>query len=344
MKKTFFVRVDQNALVEETYWSNPISLAIPFSTSLKDLLAAEDIPVFECTLHQAMAHELQVICAPRLQGNQDALNIAVFLVSVHKKVLVLAIEESPLDAEEVTHVQKELIVRFLTFIGKMHQKEGNPITSNNFEQIQLLNNELVNAQRKLQKANIQLKHLNEELNNRLVKGPLTSLVSRYQYRSEIDRTISLQPKMLGLFAFIDIDDFKHINDTLGHAAGDQYLMEFARRLQSLDFGMATICMRIAGDEFGLYLHGFEQIEEDFLTAFWDIFTTKVMEVPIQIESTQVPISCSVGLSVFGTDTKNVFELIEYADFAMYQAKRKGKRSYCLFDHTCYQKEKLSHYP
>ncbi|MFA6783922.1 MAG: diguanylate cyclase, partial [Sphaerochaeta sp.] len=137
----------------------------------------------------------------------------------------------------------------------MHQKEGNPITSNNFEQIQLLNNELVNAQRKLQKANIQLKHLNEELNNRLVKDPLTSLVRCYQYRSEIDRTISLQPKMLGLFAFIDIDDFKHINDTLGHAAGDQYLMEFARRLQSLDFGMATICMRIAGDEFGLYLHG-----------------------------------------------------------------------------------------
>lgn len=258
--------------------------------------------------------------------------------------MCFAISPSHCDAEEAKHIQKELIVRFLTLIGEMYQKQGNPITSNNFEQIQLLNNELVNAQRKLQKANIQLKHLNEELNNRLVKDPLTSLVRCYQYRSEIDRTISLQPKMLGLFAFIDIDDFKHINDTLGHAAGDQYLMEFARRLQSLDFGMATICMRIAGDEFGLYLHGFEQIEEDFLTAFWDIFTTKVMEVPIQIESTQVPISCSVGLSVFGTDTKNVFELIEYADFAMYQAKRKGKRSYCLFDHTCYQKEKLSHYP
>jgi PleD family two-component response regulator len=117
-----------------------------------------------------------------------------------------------------------------------------PVIREQFVKIQKLNSDLVNTQRQLKKANSALNRLNQDLNNRLVRDALTGLVSRYQYRQEIELAISRAPEKRGIFTFVDLDDFKRINDTYGHAAGDRYLKEFADRLGRLPFD-SLICMR-----------------------------------------------------------------------------------------------------
>jgi diguanylate cyclase (GGDEF)-like protein len=145
----------------------------------------------------------------------------------------------------------------------------------------------------------------------------------------------MDPKALGLFAFIDIDSFKSINDTYGHAIGDAFLVGFANRLKKIDMQPPTIHMRIAGDEFGLYIHGLQTVDEHYLARFWQQFSEVMMARPIQADTQSIPVSCSVGIAVYGLDTDNIYTLIEYADFAMYQAKNNGKHSYRRFDAKVY---------
>lgn len=103
-----------------------------------------------------------------------------------------------------------------------------------FEEIQKLNSEMINVRRKLEKANIEKDMANKELQGRLIKDALTGLIGRYQYWGEIDLVIKRNPGKYGVCSFIDIDNFKSINDIYGHAAGDAYLIEFARRLNEIN--------------------------------------------------------------------------------------------------------------
>ena len=231
------------------------------------------------------------------------------------------------------------------FMKVLHMYDGKVITDNErimrfqFEQIQKLNNDLLKTQRQLQKANAQLKRANEVLNNRLVKDALTGLVSRYQYREEIDMLIKTSPDKKGIFTFIDIDDFKRINDNYGHNVGDIYLKIFAKRLSMLNFENA-IFMRISGDEFGVYIHGYDEVNDDYIKKVWEEIEDKILSSQFEIQDNKHFIYCSAGMAVYPNDTDSVFELIEYADFAMYKAKKSGKNSYRRFNKSDYLSEKV----
>jgi len=217
-----------------------------------------------------------------------------------------------------------------------HGIEGQTL---NFEKIQMLNNDLINMQRKLEKVNAQLNSANQLLSNRLVKDELTGLVSRYQYRQEIDLLIRRFPTAYGIFAFLDIDHFKHVNDSYGHVIGDRYLIEFAARLKSISLDN-MICIRISGDEFGLFRQDIPHDGVDIaILDLWHHITTEVVHQPIEIDGKLIPISVSVGMAVYNLDTTNVYDLIDYADYAMYLAKKAGKNRYERFDIVTYQSEK-----
>ncbi|MFW5838908.1 MAG: GGDEF domain-containing protein [Bacillota bacterium] len=210
-----------------------------------------------------------------------------------------------------------------------------------FNSIQKLNNELINKQRETVKLNQKLNHLNTILNNRLVKDPLTKLVSRYQYLDEIQREIGHHPNAYGLFWFIDIDNFKRINDTYGHKQGDQFLIEFANRLTRLPF-QDTIKMRIAGDEFGLFMGNVTHVDKASIDSYYDTFNKAVVK-PIKTDTHTISFTCSVGIAIYNKDTNIISELIDYADFAMYQAKENGKKHYALFDQKTYDKVQAKKY-
>jgi len=208
-----------------------------------------------------------------------------------------------------------------------------------YDAIQLINNELVNTKRMLEKSNAQLNVLNSELNNRLVKDPLTGLVSKYQYHDEIKKCISINPNGKGIFVFIDIDDFKSINDHYGHAQGDRYLIKVAEWLTNLELPQA-IRMRIAGDEFGLFIYGLDEINDDLIDSYWQLLVSTFSDYKLQIADKWLDISVSAGFAVFNQDTTDIYEVIEFADFAMYKAKQAGKNQYRVFDLIEYNSIKL----
>lgn len=126
--------------------------------------------------------------------------------------------------------------------------------------------------------------------------------------------------------FLDLDNFKHINDTLGHDAGDNLLIEAARRVSSCLRGTSTVA-RLGGDEFLVILPGLtgasatSQVAERILKTF---------EPPYLLNSQEVFVTTSIGIAIFPTDSDNSGTLLQHADAAMYQAKHKGKSSYAHF--------------
>ena len=281
-------------------------------------------------------------CSKNLELRSPKRQISVCFLASEKSILVHGIDVMELGIESAMPALKKMIYNFMKVL---HMYDGKVITDNErimrfqFEQIQKLNNDLLNTQRQLQKANAQLKRANEVLNNRLVKDALTGLVSRYQYREEIDMLIKTSPDKKGIFTFIDIDDFKSINDNYGHNVGDIYLKIFAKRLSKLNFENA-IFMRISGDEFGVYIHGYDEVNDDYIKKVWEEIEDKIPSSQFEIQDNKHFIYCSAGMAVYPNDTDSVFELIEYADFAMYKAKKSGKNSYRRFNKSDYLSEKV----
>jgi len=242
--------------------------------------------------------------------------------------------------KETDKQTKKMFMNLIDVIASKHFEQDNQNKQENillFENIQKLNNDLVNKQRELSKLNHELNRLNSILNNRLVKDPLTKLVSRYQYRDEILMQIDKHKDTYGLFWFIDVDDFKSINDNYGHKVGDQVLIQIAKRLNTLPFEH-TVKMRIAGDEFGLYMANISSIKSEDIDALYQTFKEHV-SAPILVDNIDIQITFSIGIAIYKRDTEELHVLIDYADFAMYQAKQKGKNQYKIFNINEYKLKK-----
>lgn len=234
---------------------------------------------------------------------------------------------------------ESFILRLLHIISEIKDdvliKEDN-MHKGYYEEIQKLNLELSNQAREIVKLNHQLQEYNQILTQRLVKDPLTQLVSRYQYRDEMLYAIQSYPEQQGLFAFVDIDDFKKINDTYGHQVGDQYLVIFARRMSQLPF--KAVIMRIAGDEFGFFRYGMTDVSDTTIETIWKEIETICIDT-IQIGTLELPLSISVGFARYPIDTDDIHLLIDYADYAMYEAKKSGKNQFAVFDKQRYLQNK-----
>ncbi len=330
---SFLVFTDQNGGIRDVLWSDPVYLVHGSLESLQELFT----PASRSSLDEAYgsrAGEKQIwIAGLQLIETPDPMDLYVLRQEEH--TLVFGLESSLCRDACKGDAFGEILARLLRIIQGLSEKvmvAGSDATKRQFEQIQMMNNELMNTRRSLQKANVQLAKLNAELNNRLVKDPLTGLISRYQYASEIQMMIEQNPGKLGLFCFIDLDDFKSVNDRYGHSVGDAYLVEFARRLHCLPLEN-TLALRIAGDEFGLFVYGLDSADEESLERIWQTVLTSTTGRPINVNGNSLPVSISLGMAVYGRDTEHVYEMIDLADFAMYQAKRAGKNRFRIFSRS-----------
>ena len=339
---TFLIKCDADGRIVEVYWHQPVYLLSPFQKHLADVFAEDDMEQVRERIGAVLETRDVLACERTLRLRSPQTAVSVCFMSIKDQVLVMGLDAGFLDQDESAGRMRYIIHEFMKLIRVADQdltgKREQTIRSQ-FEQIQMLNNQLINAQRELSKANAELNRLNGYLNDRLVKDELTGLASRYQYRAEIEILINRQPDRLGIFTFIDLDHFKQINDSHGHRTGDIYLQQFAGRLQQIysSFGN-RVCMRIAGDEFGIYLHGFDAVDDDEIRRIWDEIEERILREPALIDGLALPFRCSAGMAVYGLDTRLVYDLIEYADNAMYQAKNKGKNQFQRFDMSQYHKE------
>lgn len=332
----FLVNIDFQGLILDIVWSDPIQTISLQKQHLVEFFDFPEHQTIETLIKQASVQTLLISKAScRLVNNPNS--VTLFMTQTKDQILVFGIEDKISKTKSDTMASLSIFKRFLNYTKDLQLNQHKQSTNAMFENIQVLNNELVNSRRQLEKANAQLKVMNLDLNNHLVKDALTGLVSRYQYRAEIDLCIAQNPLQNGIFVFMDIDDFKRVNDQYGHVVGDAYLVEFANRLNHLPFSSA-IKMRISGDEFGLFVYPIDAMDENTPHQLWQAIETHILNKPILIDDLRIPITISAGMACYGQDTRDVFELIDYADFAMYQAKKNGKNTFRTFNKRAFNQK------
>ncbi|NIM00899.1 MAG: EAL domain-containing protein [Acidobacteria bacterium] len=158
---------------------------------------------------------------------------------------------------------------------------------------------------------------------------LTGLPNRALFRDRLDQVVG-RARRSGLNAavlLLDLDRFKTINDTLGHAAGDDLLIEVGKRLLSRKREGDTIA-RLGGDEFVLILSELRHKEDAVIVAEQLI---EVLKPPIQIETHDLRVSASIGVAIFPDDGEESAGLLKSADMALYRAKELGRDNYQVFE-------------
>jgi diguanylate cyclase (GGDEF)-like protein len=157
---------------------------------------------------------------------------------------------------------------------------------------------------------------------------LTGLPNRMLFNDRLSQAITLAPrhnKKVGVL-FLDLDGFKHINDSLGHPIGDKLLQSIAKCLVNCVRSSDTVS-RQGGDEFVVLLSEMEQSEDAAISA---LRMLQAVAEPHSIDHHDLHVTTSIGVSVYPDDGKDAETLIKNADTAMYQAKENGRQSYQFF--------------
>lgn len=158
---------------------------------------------------------------------------------------------------------------------------------------------------------------------------LTNLPNKLAFTDRVNGTLSLSPGSNKLHAvyFVDLDNFKTINDTLGHDYGDNLLSQTAEQLLSL-ITSDDILARAGGDEFLIFRENLDIEEEatDFAARVIDVFRK-----PFNLNGEIAYVSMSIGIAIYPKNGTQTNSLIKNADIAMYKSKDTGKNKYTLFD-------------
>jgi diguanylate cyclase (GGDEF)-like protein len=173
-----------------------------------------------------------------------------------------------------------------------------------------------------------LTELKEELRYQALHDSLTMLANRTLFREKVERALERSRDHLRFVAvlFLDLDDFKVVNDSLGHAAGDQMLIAVAGRLQGACRPGDTVA-RLGGDEFAVLVEDITDTAEALSVA--DRITDKLTAV-FAIDGKKVSTRASIGIA-FAEHDEDPDQLLRNADAAMYAAKRNGKGTFQVFE-------------
>jgi diguanylate cyclase (GGDEF)-like protein/PAS domain S-box-containing protein len=157
---------------------------------------------------------------------------------------------------------------------------------------------------------------------------LTGLPNRMLLNDRVTQAITLAPRHMKKVAilFMDLDGFKHINDSLGHPIGDKLLQSIAKRLVECVRGSDTVS-RQGGDEFVVLLSEVAQSEDAAISA---VRLLQAVAEAHSIDQHDLHVTTSIGVSVYPDDGVDAETLIKNADTAMYQAKENGRQSYQFF--------------
>ncbi|HOF50761.1 MAG TPA: EAL domain-containing protein [Rhodoferax sp.] len=207
------------------------------------------------------------------------------------------------------------------------------------DELGLLGRHLGQVQVQLRELFAQLQSKNEQLQQLALYDHLTGLPNRALFTDLVQREILLARRTQQQFAvlFIDLDRFKAVNDTMGHAAGDALLVELARRLREVLRDVDVVC-RQSGDEFLVLVRNVEHWE--WLGEVADRIL-QVVEGPVGLANGAARISASIGIARFPDDAEDFEPLVKCADIAMYQAKSLGRARYSFF-HSELNAQLLAH--
>lgn len=162
------------------------------------------------------------------------------------------------------------------------------------------------------------------------RDALTGLYNREYFEKTALAALEKGSNSSSAVVFVDIDDFKQINDTLGHTVGDDVICDIGKRLLGT-FRHCDVVARYGGDEYVVFVNG---INREELSERLDQFCSS-FQVPYSNDNCEYPVSTSIGAAMFPDDGKDYLQLLNRADAALYVAKRQGKNQFVLY-HSDYE--------
>ncbi|EQB40529.1 hypothetical protein M947_01640 [Sulfurimonas hongkongensis] len=284
----------------------------------------------------------------------------------NKETLICAID---LETHEILYANNSCIKEFGDLIGKTcyktfqknkktpcsfcpfeQYKQPNPLavgTTFEWENENPINgryylfNDCIVEWRDNQKAKIQVgiditkqKKLEEEIKRLANYDSLTNLANKTLLKKSISSTMKKnhQKGFYSALLFINLDNFKAVNDKSGHSIGDKLLIEASRRIKKT-IKSKSVISRIGGDEF-IVLVETSKKDETLAMRVFEKISQKILDSLKEtyfIDNYEFRVSASIGIKLFNDESTSVDKLISYADNAMYNAKGNGKNTFCFFD-------------
>ncbi len=172
------------------------------------------------------------------------------------------------------------------------------------------------------------KSLEDQLTHQALHDPLTKLANRVLFRDRVEHAIDRNGRKHAPVAvlFLDLDNFKSVNDSLGHAAGDELLVSVTERLQTC-LRTSDSPARLGGDEFAILVEDIENVDGAVIIAER---IRNVLAAPFSVCGTDIFVGTSIGIATTSDVNESPEELLRNADVAMYLSKTNGKNRYTVF--------------
>ena len=226
-------------------------------------------------------------------------------------------------ASQLSHQFKAVLQYAEKPVGFMEIENRNgekPFSAADKRLVQAVSNHLALA--------IQQHQLNHDIHHQALHDSLTNLPNRHMLTSALNKTVAASKEHDTRCAMIllDLDGFKHINDTMGHQAGDQLLLAVANRLQEIN-SSSDLLVRLGGDEFAVLIGDMK--DREYAIKIAEHFLEQ-LQAPFQIGDRELFVGASIGISVFPDDAQDSGSLMKHADMAMYESKNNGKNAFQVF--------------
>lgn len=233
---------------------------------------------------------------------------------------------------------KHYILRHISHISTYATEIGRGNLNIDIKEVS--NDEIGDLTKSINDMKASLKTSNDQIKYIAYHDTLTGLPNRHMFKEYLAHTLSaLKRKNESLaLLFLDLDNFKYINDTLGHENGDILLQTISERLNATlrdsDFlahndktGPENMVARLGGDEFIILL---SNIENNYTPSGISKRIINEIARPVTLQSHEVYVSVSIGITIFPDDSEDIDNLIKNADIAMYHAKEQGKNNFQYF--------------
>jgi diguanylate cyclase (GGDEF)-like protein len=209
-----------------------------------------------------------------------------------------------------------------TMIGMLRRK-----TDSSLRQLEAARKDLLQLTFELEKR---VEQRTSELTKMARHDSLTGVANRTALGEKLEELLARLRRLQEPFTifFLDIDGFKHINDTLGHATGDMLLKELAQRLTA-SLRATDFVARLGGDEFAIIQSGETDQHEGAVALAREVL--KVAGQPLQLAGRDISIGISIGIAVAPEDGTDAGVLLQRADLALYRVKAEGRNNFCFFD-------------
>ena len=218
--------------------------------------------------------------------------------------------------------------------------EGTTFSDDDLRLLETLANQAASALENghLEQSLAELSRLKEQLRYQAYHDPLTNLPNRSLFLERVaerladrlaDRVADRPTARMPVVLFLDLDDFKIVNDTLGHATGDRLLSDVADRLRNV-LRVEDIAARLGGDEFAVLLDDDRDLARAMFVANRII---DAFRISFQVQGQEIQVGASLGIAVARIGTETADELLRNADVAMYTAKESGKNRVAVFEPT-----------